>query len=189
MRLTRGVAQLPRQLLVVGPQVDRCLKRTEAGSATNMKMTNPTSFPCSGVQVSRPRSDHLRAGHDVRPVLPPGEVTQTPPKSLGAVGASVWKAIVKQGGPYVDTDALDLERYCQLYDRRAVLLALVDDEGYVVPGSMKQATAHPAIRLAHDIEAQMARLESVLALNPESRARLGIGADLPGDLTEFLAAG
>jgi P27 family predicted phage terminase small subunit len=122
-------------------------------------------------------------------VLSPGSVTQAPPESLGAVGASVWKAIVKQGGPSMDSDALSLERYCQLHDRRAVLLALVDDEGYIAPGSKKQPTAHPAIQLAHDIERQMTALEAVLALNPESRARPGTGADIPDDLTEFLAAG
>lgn len=83
----------------------------------------------------------------------------------------LWRTIVK-AGPYQDSDALVLERYCQLHDRRAVLLSLVDTEGYVVPGSKQQPTAHPATRLAHDIEAQMIRLESVLALNPEARARL-----------------
>jgi P27 family predicted phage terminase small subunit len=139
--------------------------------------------------LPRPRSDHLCAGHDAHPVLPPGSVTQAPPESLGAVGASVWKAIVQQGGPSLDSDALALERYCQLHDHRAVLLALVDDEGYVAPGSKKQPTAHPAIQLAHDIERQMTALEAVLALNPESRARPGTGADIPDDLTEFLAAG
>jgi P27 family predicted phage terminase small subunit len=118
--------------------------------------------------LSRPRSDHLRAGHDAHPVPPPGSVTQAPPESLGAVGASVWKAIVKQGGPSMDGDALALERYCQLHDRRAVLLALVDDEGYIAPGSKKQPAAHPAIQLAHDIERQMTALEAVLALNPET---------------------
>ena len=42
------------------------------------------------------------------------------------------------------------------------------------PGSLSQD--HPAIRLAHDIEAQMTRLESVLAPSPEARARLGLAA-------------
>ncbi|HET9006430.1 MAG TPA: hypothetical protein VFQ04_06920 [Actinomycetes bacterium] len=55
-------------------------------------------------------------------------MTQAPPESLGAVGASVWKAIVQQGGPSRGSDALALERYCRLHDRRAVLLAFVDDE-------------------------------------------------------------
>jgi phage terminase small subunit len=58
-----------------------------------------------------------------------------------------------------------------------------------VPGSKQQPTGHPAIGLAHDIERQMTALEAVLALNPESRAQPGIRADIPDDLTEFLAAG
>jgi P27 family predicted phage terminase small subunit len=87
---------------------------------------------------------------------------QDPPASLGAVGCAVWKTIVN-AGPYRDSDAPLLERYCQLHDRRAVLLALVDTEGYIVAGSKQQATAHPAIGLARDIEAQMTWLESVLA--------------------------
>jgi P27 family predicted phage terminase small subunit len=100
-----------------------------------------------------------------------GPRSEDPPASLGAVGCAVWRTIVK-AGPYQDSDALVLERYCQLHDRRAVLLALVDTEGYIVPGSKQQPTAHPATRLAHDIEAQMTLLESALALNPEARARL-----------------
>ena len=123
--------------------------------------------------MSRPRSEANRAGQDARPVLPPGSLTQDPPASLGAVGSAVWKTIV-EAGRYQDHDARVLERYCQLHDRRAVLLALVDTEGYVVPGSRQQPTGHPASRLAYDIEAQMIRLESVLALNPEARARLGL---------------
>lgn len=123
--------------------------------------------------MSRPRSEANRAGHDARPVLLPGNLTQDPPASLGAVGRAVWKTIVK-AGPCQDSDALVLERYCQLHDCRAMLLALVDTEAYIVPGSKKQPTGHPAIRLAHDIEAQMTQLESVLALNPEAHARLGL---------------
>jgi P27 family predicted phage terminase small subunit len=114
-----------------------------------------------------------RAGQDARPVLPPGSLTPGPPASLGAVGSAVW-ATITQAGPYQDNDAPVLERYCQLHDDRAVLLALVDTEGYIVAGSKQQPTAHPAIRLAYDIEAQMTQLESVLALNPEARARLGL---------------
>ena len=115
--------------------------------------------------MSRPRSGANRAGHDARPVLPPGSPTQDPPASLGAVGRSVWKTIVTAGSCR-DSDALVLERYCQLHDRRAMLLALVDTEAYIVPGSKKQPTGHPAIRLAHDIEAQMTRLESALCPQP-----------------------
>jgi P27 family predicted phage terminase small subunit len=125
-----------------------------------------------------------RAGHDARPLLAPGGLTQDPPASLGAVGRAVWRTIV-EAGSCQDTDALVLERHCQLHDRRAVLLALVGTEGYVVPGAKQPSTAHPAIRLAHDIEAQMTRLESVLALNPAARARLGLAAaedDPPADL-------
>ena len=114
-----------------------------------------------------------RAGQDARPVLPPGSLTPGPPAGLGAVGSAVW-ATITQAGPYQDNDAPMLERYCQLHDDRAVLLALVDTEGYIVAGSKQQPSAHPAIRLAHDIEVQMTQLESVLALNPEARARLGL---------------
>lgn len=116
-----------------------------------------------------------RAGHDARPAPPPGSLTQDPPASLGAVGRAVW-ATITQAGPYQDHDALMLERYCQLHDDRAVLLALVDTEGYVVPGSKQPSTAHPALRLARDIEAQMTQLESVLTLHAEARGRLGLAA-------------
>ena len=41
-------------------------------------------------------------------------------------------------------------------------------------GSKQQSTAHPAILLAGDIEAQMTQLESLLGLNPEAPSRLGL---------------
>jgi P27 family predicted phage terminase small subunit len=123
--------------------------------------------------MSRTCSEANRAGQDAWPVLRPGHLSPNPPTSLGAVGSAVW-ATITQAGSYQDNDAPVLERYCRLHDRRAVLLALVDTEGYIVAGSKQPSTAHPAIRLAHDIEAQMTQLESVLALNPEARARLGL---------------
>lgn len=123
--------------------------------------------------MSRTCSEANRAGQDAWPVLRPGHLSPNPPTSLGAVGSAVW-ATITQAGSYQDNDAPVLERYCQLHDRRAVLLAFVDTEGYIVAGSKQPSTAHPAIRLAHDIEAQMTQLESVLALNPEARARLGL---------------
>src|SRR4030095_2397854 len=85
-----------------------------------------------------------RAGRDARPLLAPGGLTQDPPASLGAVGRAVWRTIV-EAGSCQDSDALVLERYCQLHDRRAVLLALVGTEGYVVPGVKQPSTAHPGI--------------------------------------------
>jgi P27 family predicted phage terminase small subunit len=124
-------------------------------------------------RMRRTCSEANRAGQDARPAPPPGGLTPDPPVSLGAVGSAVWTTIA-QAGSYQDNDAPVLERYCQLHDRRAVLLALVDTEGYSVAGSKQQPTAHPATRLARDIDAQMTQLESVLALNPEARARLGL---------------
>ena len=113
--------------------------------------------------MSRTCSEVNRAGQDARPILPPGGLTQEPPANLGAVGRAVWVTIT-QARSYQDNDALVLEQYCRLHDDRAVLLALVDTEGYMAPGSKRQPTAHPAIRLAHDIEARMTQLESVLTL-------------------------
>jgi P27 family predicted phage terminase small subunit len=123
--------------------------------------------------MSRTCSEANRAGQEAGSVLPPGSLTRDPPVSLGAVGSAVWITIA-QAGSYQDNDAPVLERYCRLHDRRAVLLAFVDTEGYIVAGSKQQPTAHPAIALARDIEAQMTQLESVLALNPGARARLGL---------------
>jgi P27 family predicted phage terminase small subunit len=84
------------------------------------------------------------------------------------VGRAVWRTIVEAGS-------------CQDSD------ALVGTEGYVVPGAKQPSTAHPAIRLAHDIEAQMTRLESVLSLNPAARARLGLAAAGDDPPADFLA--
>lgn len=140
----------------------------------------PASFtsPSRWGQVEMPHEQNLSRSQPGRAGRPPRPATWQPgPRPSrqpgGAVGSAVW-ATITQAGPYQDNDAPVLERYCQLHDDRAVLLALVDTEGYVVAGSKQQPTAHPAIRLAHDIEAQMTQLESVLALNPEAHARLGL---------------
>ena len=100
-----------------------------------------------------------------------GPRSEDPPASLGAVGCAVWRTIVK-AGPYQDSDALVLERYCQLHDRRRSSWPWWTPRATScpAPSSSRQPTRPP--RLAHDIEAQMTLLESVLALNPEARARL-----------------
>jgi P27 family predicted phage terminase small subunit len=113
--------------------------------------------------MTRPCTEADRGGRDAGRAQPPGRLAQDPPASLGAAGRAVWRTVV-EAGSYKDRDAPALERYCRLHDRRALLLALVDAEGYIVPGAKQQPAAHPAVRLAHDIEAQMTRLESVLAL-------------------------
>jgi P27 family predicted phage terminase small subunit len=89
---------------------------------------------------------------------------------------ALWTDIWTAGhGFYLEaTDAYIIERYVSLQVRRAKLMAILEDEGYVTEGSQGQDVAHPAARLLLDIEGKLPALEDRLGLSPEARLRLGL---------------
>jgi len=143
---------------------------------------NPSGNPRTGADVTQaPRVHEGRAPRV--------------PASLGSTGRDVWRDVWKagEGAYHPQTDRYVIERYCELHDRRAVLLAEIERDGLTTLGSTGQTVMHPALRHVETTEREMRAIESVLGLSLESRLRLGIAAsaikkttldDLLGDLDD-----
>ncbi|MFF4430508.1 phage terminase small subunit P27 family [Streptomyces sp. NPDC001513] len=100
------------------------------------------------------------------------------PAHLKATGREVWRSVWSAGsGAYSpDTDRNIILRYCELHDRRAVLLAQVDADGYMSEGYNGQPVMHPALRFVESTEKELRAIETVIGFTPEARMRLGIVA-------------
>ncbi|MFF4424154.1 phage terminase small subunit P27 family [Streptomyces sp. NPDC001549] len=100
------------------------------------------------------------------------------PSHLKSVGRDVWRAVwAAGGGAYSpDTDRNIILRYAELHDRRASLLAAVDNDGLMTVGSTGQPAVHPAMRYVESTERELRAIETVIGFTPEARMRLGIVA-------------
>ena len=114
-----------------------------------------------------------------------------PPTNLGEIGQGLWSTLWGLGaGLYMMSDQWTVGRWCSLMERRELLLALVAAEGMMTVGSTGQPVVHPAMKMVDAIEGRLPGLEAVLALTPESRARLGLAAiETANRLDSFLAKG
>lgn len=113
----------------------------------------------------------------------PRDVTQAPtvhtgraprvPAHLRDGGREVWCAVWAAGeGAYnPSTDRFVVERYCELHDRRAALLAEIERDGLTTLGGNGQTVMHPALRHIETTEREMRAIESVLGLSPEMLPR------------------
>ncbi|MER5258544.1 phage terminase small subunit P27 family [Streptomyces sp. NPDC002855] len=133
--------------------------------------------------MSRSKSPDHRTGHasvaaePVAPVVYEGRAPRVP-SHLKAVGRDVWRAVWSAGsGAYSpDTDRNIILRYAELHDRRAALLAAVDEDGLMTVGSTGQPAVHPAMRYVESTERELRAIETVIGFTPEARMRLGIVA-------------
>ncbi|GGM78313.1 hypothetical protein GCM10012275_56200 [Longimycelium tulufanense] len=134
-------------------------------------------------RTAKQRTNPLPAASTGSTIIP------EPPATLDITGRELWSELWRRGeSVYTATDALTIERYCSLADRRALYLALLREEGHVTTGSTGQLVAHPAAKLLADVESRMLALEDRLGLNPDSRIRLGLGAaELRSELDDFLS--
>ena len=146
--------------------------------------------------MTRPKPAATRQGHgstvpEFKPNFEPVSVPPHP-KSLKSYGKKLWCEIWYAGrnAYQVETDALIIERYCQLQERRRELLALVENEGYVTQGSQGQLVSHPAVKILDSVEGRLGPIEDRLGLSPESRLRLGISSvEHTSKLAAFLDKG
>ena len=145
--------------------------------------------------MSRAKPAQTRTGHSS--TIPVSTRSHTaglapdPPTTLGEVGKGLWTELWGlAGGLFQVTDQWTIERWCSLTERRYQLLAVVEAEGMMCVGSTGQPVVHPALRLIDAIEGRLPGLEAVLALTPESRARLGLQAiETQSKLDAFLTKG
>lgn len=145
--------------------------------------------------MSRAKPASTRSGHSSTiPVITRSQtvvLALDAPTTLGDVGKGLWTELLDlAGGLFQATDQWTIERWCSLQERRYQLLAVVDAEGLMTVGSTGQPVVHPALRLIDAIEGRLPGLEAVLALTPESRARLGLQAiETQSKLDAFLTKG
>ena len=145
--------------------------------------------------MSRPKPAASRQGNSPNKVTIPRATSLVPvpdpPGTRGPYGANLWRQLWESGrGVYAPTDSYILERYCNLSDRRRLLLAVLEDEGFLGVGSQGQVVAHPAARLVTVVESRLGPIEDRLGLSPESRMALGLTAIAHQDrLTTFLEGG
>lgn len=133
--------------------------------------------------MSRAKSPDLRTGHAnyaaeaEAPVVYEGRAPRAP-AHLKATGRDIWRAVWQAGsGAYSpDTDRNLILRYAELYDRRADLLAVVEDDGLMTIGSTGQPVVNPALRFVESTEKELRAIETSMGFSPESRMRLGIVA-------------
>lgn len=149
-----------------------------------MRLVAPLDNDSTKGQLMRPKHPALREGNpreaqgDPVPPAPnilPYEAPPTP-DTLGEQGAELWRELWDLGeGAYNPiSDRFVIERYCQLYERREMLLETLEREGWTDIGTRGQPIQHPAARIVMGVENQMFQIEEKLGLNPESRNRLGI---------------
>ncbi len=113
------------------------------------------------------------------------------PPALDGVARRVWGEVwmAGQSAYNVASDSAVIERYASMRSRYAEFLRLLDTEGWTTVGSQGQLVAHPAAKLATDLEAKLQAMEDRLGLNPESRLRLGlVKVEGQSKLAAFLAA-
>ena len=140
--------------------------------------------------MTRPKSAALRQNrtnvvemkHHAHIIIP------DTPKSFKALAVKRWTEIGEAGRTaYQHTDSHVIERYVSLLVRRRELLEMIEAEGWLSTGSTGQTTIHPAAKLLEQTEGKLGPLEDRLALNPESRLRLGISqVESQSKLASFL---
>ncbi|MDJ0462019.1 phage terminase small subunit P27 family [Streptomyces sp. H27-C3] len=133
--------------------------------------------------MARSKSPELRTGNangaaePAAPIVYEGRAPRVP-AGLKSVGREVWRNVWSAGnGAYSpDTDRNIILRYCELHDRRAALLAAVENDGLMTVGSTGQPAVHPAMRYVESTERELRAIETVIGFTPEARMRLGIVA-------------
>ncbi|OKH90484.1 hypothetical protein AB852_35570 [Streptomyces uncialis] len=133
--------------------------------------------------MSRSKSPDQRTGNantaaeSAAPVVHEGRAPRVP-AGLKRVGREVWRNVWQAGnGAYSpETDRNIILRYAELHDRRASLLAAVDNDGLMTVGSTGQPAVHPAMRYVESTERELRAIETVIGFTPEARMRLGIVA-------------
>ncbi|WSP38955.1 phage terminase small subunit P27 family [Streptomyces sp. NBC_01244] len=117
------------------------------------------------------------AADSAAPVVYEGRAPRVP-SHLKATGKDVWRNVWSAGlGAYSpETDRNLITRYCELHDRRDVLLTEVTRDGLTQEGSTGQIVAHPLLRFVESTEKELRAIETAIGFTPEARLRLGLVA-------------
>lgn len=99
-----------------------------------------------------------------------------PPAHLQDYGLAIWEEVWTFGGEFYtpENDRILITRYCELHDRREMLLSEITRVGWMVQGQRGESKINPLFRALSDAEAQLLSIEKKLGLSPEDRIRLGL---------------
>ncbi|ELY6363677.1 phage terminase small subunit P27 family [Cronobacter sakazakii] len=112
-----------------------------------------------------------------------------PPELLSDVAVKVWKSQSKtliERGLFEPEDAPILLAYCNAFHFMIEADKMISEEGFVDVGGTGGLKKHPAVNVRNDAVSQIARLGSLLGLDPLSRVRMmGAGKDGDDEENEF----
>lgn len=102
----------------------------------------------------------------------PGELA---PDHLGVHGTRAWNEIVAATtGWLASGETVTVRLYAEAADRRAELIARLQNDGDVLYTDKGYAYAHPAVGMLATLEKQMTSWLSLLGLTPADRTKLGL---------------
>jgi P27 family predicted phage terminase small subunit len=114
----------------------------------------------------------------------------SPPASLDAVGARLWKQyapVLIQLGVLTPLDTTTLEVYCNLYSQHLAALAVIREKGATVLTSTGYPSQRPEVAIAGNCARLMLQYGRDLGLTPAVRARLEASGGEGDSLEDFLA--
>lgn len=110
--------------------------------------------------------------------IPPLPTTPVGVEQWNETAAAVWDAFWATdiaSAVDINADSVQLIRWVEAIHRRAELIAMVDDQGWVGPwGSKGQPAEHPALSYVRHLDREIDRFAEHFGLTPLSRFRLQI---------------
>jgi len=110
-------------------------------------------------------------------IAPPAEL-------MGDVAIRLWKIqskILIERGVFELEDAPLLMAYCNAFHLMTEAEKMIAKDGLTVSSEMGGEKKHPAVNVRNDSVSQLARLGSLLGLDPLSRIRMTSGKNDPDD--------
>ena len=98
-----------------------------------------------------------------------------PPEHLTKSRKELWVSIKKVAWWISPTDETNLLLLCEKLDRRAELIAKLQDSDFVLYTDRGYAYANPLVGMLSTIENEITKQFSLLGLTPADRTRLGVG--------------
>lgn len=111
----------------------------------------------------------------IRAAVPPLSEPPLAPEHLGEAGRALWVLVAAERyATLTAAEVPQLERYADLADRRARLMADLDQFGWSTEGSRGQRVIAPEATALTAVEHELRQLERQLGLGPAFRAKLAI---------------
>lgn len=107
-----------------------------------------------------------------------------PPELMGDAAVRMWKTqskILIERGVFELEDAPLLLAYCNAFHLMLKAEKTISEDGLTVSSEMGGEKKHPAVNVRNDAVSQLARLGSLLGLDPFSRIRMTSGKNDPDD--------